>query len=54
MDIQHTQRRIYAKSNGANGFGMKQVVFWIMAALAFISVISLGMVLINYSLRVNL
>ena len=67
MEIQHTRRRIYAPENykvnnldtsnirARNaGFGMKQVIFWIMVFLALICVISLGMIIVNYSVHAKL
>lgn len=60
MELQHTraQRRVQQhidaadKINSAsNGSSMKQVIFWIMMILAFICIISVGMVIINFAVQ---
>lgn len=60
MELQHTraQRRVQQhidaadKVNSAsNGSSMKQVIFWIMMILAFICIISAGMVIINFAVQ---
>jgi hypothetical protein len=61
MEIQHTHKHFYApdefnendinKSSKEHGFGMKQLIFWILMVLSFICVVSLGMIVINYCLQ---
>ena len=55
MDSQHIHRRIYTPLYfKTQGFNMKQLILWIMIVLAFICVVSLGMIVINYTLQVRL
>jgi len=55
MDSQHTHRHIYTPLHfKTQSFNMKQLILWIMIVLAFICVVSLGMIVINYTLHVRL
>ena len=37
--------------NATNSSAMKQVIFWILMLLALVCVVSLGMILINYTMN---
>ncbi|MEO6977831.1 MAG: hypothetical protein ABI113_05605 [Mucilaginibacter sp.] len=59
MEIQHTEKHNYIVDNlqldklkNHQPF-MKQLIFWIMIILALICVVSLGMIIINYSVQAN-
>lgn len=60
MELQHTraQKRMHQHMEAANKVDeaantptMKQVIFWIMMILAFICIISAGMVIINFAVH---
>ncbi|HVW97995.1 MAG TPA: hypothetical protein VHA56_18635 [Mucilaginibacter sp.] len=61
MELQHTHTQRHLQQKAANtadrineaskGFNMKQLIFWIMIVLAFICIISLGMIAVNFSLH---
>lgn len=60
MEIQHTQKHNYMADNlqldklKHHQPLMKQLIFWIMIILALICVVSLGMIIINYSVHAKL
>jgi len=63
MELQHTraQKRMHQHFEAANKVNnaataptMKQVIFWIMMILAFVCIISAGMVIINFALHAKL
>ena len=60
MELMHTrtQKRLQQHADAADKVDnvtgspvMKQVIFWILIILAFICVISLGAIIVNYSLN---
>ena len=54
MNIEHSHRHIYNPANySARGFNMKQLIFWIMAVLAFICIVAFGLMVVGYTLNVR-
>ena len=60
MEIQHTEKYNYSANNlqldklkHRQPF-MKQLIFWMMIVLALICVVSLGMIIINYTIHAKL
>jgi uncharacterized Rmd1/YagE family protein len=60
MELQHTraQKRMHQHleavnkvNNAANNSIMKKVIFWIIIMLAFICVISAGLLLVNFAMN---
>jgi len=54
MEIQHMRKRIFADDNDKAQSYMKQLIYWILVVLAFICVVSLGMIIINYCIHAQI